>query len=66
LIFIDSDFREIAENALLTKHEDAGPGMLMFQCSAGFIVLFKARHRLTSRKIHFKHRSAVTNEQRQR
>jgi hypothetical protein len=34
LIFTDSDFREIAMNTFLTKHEDAGPDMLMFQCSA--------------------------------
>jgi hypothetical protein len=41
LIFTDSDFRDIAMNAFLTKDEDAGPVMPMFQCSAGFISMFK-------------------------
>jgi hypothetical protein len=66
LIFTDSDFREIAMNPFLTKYEDAGPDMPMFQCSAGFIAMFKAQHRLTSRKIHLRRRSTVTDEQPQK
>jgi hypothetical protein len=66
IIFIDSDFRDITMNAFLAKYEDAGPDVPMFQCSAGFVAMFKAQHRLTSRKIHFKCRSSVTDEQRQR
>jgi hypothetical protein len=66
LIFADSDFREIAMNAFLAKYPDADLNMPMFQCSAGLIAMFKAQHRLTTRKIHFKRRSALTDEQRQR
>jgi hypothetical protein len=62
LRFTDSDFRELAIDAFLGKCEDAGLDMPMFQCSAGFIVMFKARHQLTPRKIHFKCRSAVTDK----
>jgi hypothetical protein len=40
--------------------------MPMFQDSAGFIAMLKARYRLTSRKIHFKRRSAVRDGQRQK
>jgi hypothetical protein len=36
----------------------------LFQCSPGFIVSFKFRHRLSSGKIHDKRRPTVTNEQR--
>jgi hypothetical protein len=36
----------------------------LFQCLPGFIAAFKARHRLSSRKLHYKHRPAVTEEQR--
>jgi hypothetical protein len=65
LIFTDSDFREIAMSAFLTKYEDDGPDMPMFKCSAGFIAKLKAQHQLTSCTVYFKSRSAVTDEQRQ-
>jgi hypothetical protein len=52
--------------ALLTKYEDTDPDIPMFQCSARFIAMFKAQHRLTSRKIYFKCQPAITDGQRQR
>jgi hypothetical protein len=66
LIFTDSDFREIATNAFFLIYQQAWPEMPMFQCAAGFTALFKSRHELTSRKIHFKGRTSVTEEQHQR
>jgi hypothetical protein len=66
LLFTGSDFREIATNMFLTKYEDADPDLPTLHCSAGFITMFKAQHRLASRKIHFKRRWAGTDEQRQR
>jgi hypothetical protein len=35
-----------------------------FQSSPGFIAAFKAHHRVSSRKLHYKHRPAATEEQR--
>jgi hypothetical protein len=35
-----------------------------FQCSPGFIASFKKHHRLTSRKIHYKRRPTLTDDQR--
>jgi hypothetical protein len=35
-----------------------------FQYSPGFIAAFKSRHRLSSRKLHYKRCRAVTEEQR--
>jgi hypothetical protein len=35
-----------------------------FQCSPGCIRAFKARHRLSSGKLHYKRRPAVTEDQR--
>jgi hypothetical protein len=64
LIFTDSDFRELAMTAFLANHVDTEDALPPFQCSPGFIADFKTRHRLTSRKIHYKRRPAVTEEQR--
>jgi hypothetical protein len=63
LIFTDNDFREIPMATFLQARahfEEIPP----FQCSPGFIAAFKARHRLSSRKLHYKRRPAVTEEQR--
>jgi hypothetical protein len=66
LNFIDSNFREIAMNVFSTKKEDADPDLPMFQCSAGFVSMLKARDRLTFCKIPLTRQSVVTDEQRHR
>jgi hypothetical protein len=66
LIFTDADFREVAMNAFLSKYSPSKDLPPPFQCSAGFINSFKSRNRLTSQKIHYKRRPAVTEDQRQK
>jgi hypothetical protein len=63
LIFTDDDFREIAIATFLQAraHSEEIPP---FQCSPGFIAAFKARHGLSSCKLHDKPRPAVTEKQR--
>jgi hypothetical protein len=65
LLFTDSDFCEIAMNAFLLKHQDSRAQTPIFQCSVEFMANFKGRHCLTSRRIHFRRRSPVTENQRQ-
>jgi hypothetical protein len=66
LIFTDAHFQELATNTLFANHAAPGESLPSFQCSNGFIWAFKKRHSLTSRRIHYKRRPAVTEEQRQK
>jgi hypothetical protein len=64
LISNNFDFREIATNVFLQSHTDFDEVPPLFRCSPEFVPSFKARYRLSSRKIHSTHRPAVTNGQR--
>jgi hypothetical protein len=66
LIFTDEDFRELAITALFENHAESPDPLPPFESSNGFIYAFKHRHHLTSRRIHYKRRPAVTEQQRQR
>jgi hypothetical protein len=65
LIFTDSDFQEVVISSFLHKYNESEDGTHPFKSSAGFINSFKPQHGLVSRRIHYKWRPAVTEEQRQ-
>jgi hypothetical protein len=63
LIFTDDDFNEIAMATFL-RAGTISEEIPSFQCSPGFVAGSKACHRLSSRKLHYKRRPAMTEEQR--
>ena len=62
LLFTNDDFRQLVFE-LWCEDKDDWQKMDEFKCSAGFITDFKARNRISSRKLHYKRRPTVTAEQ---
>jgi hypothetical protein len=63
LLFTDADFRLLAIDCYYKWHDDDPASWVAamardFICSNGFIHRFKKRHRMTSRRVHFKRRPA--------
>jgi hypothetical protein len=64
LIFTDSDLREVVTSAFLPRYDQSEDEPPAFQYSS-FIKSLKLPHAFTSSRIHYKWRSAVTEERRQ-
>lgn len=62
LLFCNSDFKQIMFD-LWCQDKENWLEMDKFKCSSGFITSFKQRHRISSRKLHYKRRPTVTQEQ---
>jgi hypothetical protein len=62
LIFADAKFREVAIGMFPYEYDQSKDEASPFQSSAGFVNVFKSRHGFTSRRIHYKWQSAVTEE----
>jgi hypothetical protein len=62
-LFTDATFHEIAVQAYLEKHQ-RDEDIRQFNCSAGFIVDFRAKNQFSSPSAHMKRRPRVTPEQR--
>jgi hypothetical protein len=64
IIFTDSDLREVVTSAFLPKYNQSEDEPPAFQCS-GFMKSLKSPYGFTSSRIHYKWRSAATEERRQ-